>query len=210
MHISDGILSMPVVVGTSAAALGLVGFSLKGLEEKEIPKIALMSAAFFVGSFVHFNVGFSSVHLLLSGVIGFILGRRTPIAISVALILQLLILQFGGFTSLGANILNVSIPAMLLSYCLRPYLGKGHKHNFFLGAIAGGGTVLLTILLICLTLLESNARFGIGIFSTIDALVFAHVPVMVIEAIVTGFIVQMMMQTRPDVLNKKKEGDEVA
>ena len=115
MHILDGVLGPPVVAATSVAAAGLVGWSLKDTKEKDIPQIALMSAVFFVGSLVHVNIGGSSVHLLLSGIIGLTLGRRTPVAVSIALILQLLILQFGGITSLGANIIDVSIPAMLIA-----------------------------------------------------------------------------------------------
>ena len=87
MHILDGVLSPPVVAVTSVAAAGLVAWSLKGTKEEDVPKIAVTSALFFVGSLVHVNVGASSVHLLLSGIIGLVLGRRTPLAISIALIL---------------------------------------------------------------------------------------------------------------------------
>ena len=94
MHILDGVLGTPVVVVTSVAAAGLVAWSVKGIKEKELPKIALMSSVFFVASMIHVNIGGSSVHLLMSGIIGLVLGRRTPFAIAVSLILQLLTIHF--------------------------------------------------------------------------------------------------------------------
>ena len=103
MHILDGVLSTPVAAATSAAAAGLTAYSLVGTKEKEIPKIALMAAVFYVGSLIHVNIGGSSVHLLLSGIIGLMLGRRTPVAIAISLVLQLITIHFGGVTSLSQD-----------------------------------------------------------------------------------------------------------
>ena len=204
MHILDGVLGTPVVAVSSVAAVGLVGWSVKGTEEKEVPKIALMSALFFVGSLVHVNLGGSSVHLLLSGIIGLMLGRRTPVAVSIALILQLLILQFGGLTSLGANIIDVSVPAMLIGALVRPYLGKSYGQDLAIGAASGGLSVILTVIFVSIMLIESNMRFGFGPFSAITGLLVGHIPVMVIEAVVTAFAVAIIMKARPDILGIDK------
>lgn len=201
MHILDGVLGTPVVAVTSVAAAGLVGWSLKGLKERELPKVALMSAVFFVGSMIHVNIGGSSVHLMLNGITGLMLGRRTPAAIAVSLILQLLIIQFGGLTSLGANIIDVSLSAMLAGYLIRPYIGKNPARNFACGAAAGGLSVVVTIILVSIMLIESNMRFGFGPFNAIEGLMLGHIPVVIIEAIVTGFAVQMIAQIRPEMLN---------
>jgi len=210
MHILDGVLGTPVVAATSVAAAGVVAWSLKGTKEKDVPKIALMSAVFFVGSLVHVNVGGSSVHLLLSGIIGLVLGRRTPVAISIALILQLLILQFGGITSLGANIIDVSIPAMLIAALVRPYLGRSRKLDFACGAASGGLSVVVTVLFVSVMLIESNLRFGFGPFSAVTGLLVGHIPVVIIETVVTGFAVSMIAAVRPEMLglelrNKEEE-----
>lgn len=206
MHILDGVLSTPVIAITSAAAVGLVAWSLKGTKEDDVPKIALTSAVFFVGSLVHVNVGGSSVHLLLSGIIGLILGRRTPMAISLALILQLLILNFGGLTSLGANIIDVSIPSMLVGSLVRPYLGKNKAVNFAVGAAAGCLSVILTVIFVSIMLLESNLRFGFGPFSALTGLIVGHIPVMLIELVVTGFAVSIIAEARPELFGMKRVG----
>ena len=152
MHILDGVLGTPVVAVTSVAAAGLVAWSVKGIKEKELPKIALMSSVFFVASMIHVNIGGSSVHLLMSGIIGLVLGRRTPFAIAVSLILQLLTIHFGGITSLGANVIDVSIPAMLVGWLIRPYLGKNSRTNLLCGAAAGALSVIITILFVSIML----------------------------------------------------------
>ena len=201
MHILDGVLGTPVVAVTSVAAAGLVAWSVKGIKEKELPKIALMSSVFFVASMIHVNIGGSSVHLIMSGIIGLVLGRRTPFAIAVSLILQLLTIHFGGITSLGANVIDVSIPAMLVGWLIRPYLGKNSRTNLLCGAAAGALSVIITILFVSIMLIESNVRYGFGPFNAIEGLMIGHIPVMIIEAVVTGFAIQMIAQVRPEMLS---------
>ena len=53
-----------------------------------IPRIALMTAAFFVASLIHVPIGPTSVHLLLNGLVGVLLGWRSALAIAVGLLLH--------------------------------------------------------------------------------------------------------------------------
>ncbi len=112
VHIADGILdSRWCVAGyVLAALLALVG--AWGVRDDEIPKIALISAVFFVASQIHIALGVSSAHLLLNGFVGVILGRRALLAIPVGLSLQAALFGHGGFSSLGVNSVILSIPAM--------------------------------------------------------------------------------------------------
>lgn len=207
MHISDGVLS-PVITGiTSVAAAGMVTYALVGIKEKELPKVALMAAAFCVGSAIHFRVGPSSVHLLLTGVIGLLLGKRAPLALFMALLFQLVAFQYGGITSLGANILTTSIPAVLVGMGARKAMRRWN-HPLPIGALAGGVSVLGTVLLVILLLIESNVRYGIGILSAARLLFIGHVPVMVVEAFVTAFVFQYMVNVRPEMIKKGGKNNE--
>ena len=47
---------------------------LKKLKEDKIPQAAILSAAFFVASLIHVPIGPSSVHLILNGIVGLMLG----------------------------------------------------------------------------------------------------------------------------------------
>lgn len=204
MHITDGVLSMPVVAVSSTIAAATTFYAVKQTKEKDIPKIAMMSAVFFVGSFIHMKIGPSSVHLLLNGIIGLILGKKAPLAILSALILQLLLFQFGGFSSLGANVLSVSIPAIIISIIFSKKIknSKSSRNTFLIGFLSGSISVAISVFLIVLFLLESNMRFGMGIISPVKTLVLAHIPLMLIEGVVTGFAVSFIMKVKPELLSE--------
>ncbi|MFP4388984.1 MAG: energy-coupling factor ABC transporter permease, partial [Desulfococcaceae bacterium] len=50
MHISEGVLSAPVLIAGAAVAAAGVAAGLRQLDEERIPRAALLSAAFFVAS----------------------------------------------------------------------------------------------------------------------------------------------------------------
>src|SRR5262249_24058426 len=54
----------------------------------------------------------TSVHLILNGLVGVVLGRRAPLAVAVGLTLQYLLLSHGGLTTLGINTCIVALPAL--------------------------------------------------------------------------------------------------
>ena len=74
MHISEGILSPAVLIGGAVIAAAGVAAGLRGIDQKEIPSIGILSAAFFVASLIHVPVGPVSAHLILNGMLGLILG----------------------------------------------------------------------------------------------------------------------------------------
>ncbi|QGU00263.1 Substrate-specific component NikM of nickel ECF transporter [Candidatus Syntrophocurvum alkaliphilum] len=202
MHLSDGVLTLPIVVTTTVAAAGLVGYSLKGIEEQDIPRISLLTGAFFALSSISVPVGPSSVHLLLGGLLGILLGKKACIAVLIGLLLQLFLFQHGGLTTLGANMLLVSIPA-LGAYWL--YKTIKIKSRFAIGFLAGSLAVIGTLILVILLLFLSNPVFGEGLFSVINILVIGHLPILLIEGIVTGFAIQFFYKVKPDILETQKE-----
>src|SRR5258708_7933272 len=103
VHIAGGVLSWP----TLAAGFVLVGLlavvAAWRIREDEIPRVALLTAAFFVASSIHVKLGPTSVHLLLNGLVGAILGRRAPLAILVGVTLQALLIPHGDISTIGVN-----------------------------------------------------------------------------------------------------------
>ena len=114
MHISDGIISIEVATVSAVATLAFCVYSFKNLTNEKIALVASMSALFFVTSFIHIPFGVTQIHLMLIGFIGIFLGSVAFISIAIALILQALLLGFGGLSSLGANILVMALPAYLV------------------------------------------------------------------------------------------------
>jgi len=74
MHIVDGALSAPVLAGGAALAVAGVAYGLRRMDYDRLPQVGVLSAAFFVASYIHLPLGFSSVHLILNGLIGLALG----------------------------------------------------------------------------------------------------------------------------------------
>jgi cobalt/nickel transport system permease protein len=95
MHISDGVLPMAVTVATAAMAVVGVAVSLKKVGNEDLPKIAVVTSSFFVASLVHLPFGPTSVHLILPGVVGALLGPAAFLSIALGLFLQSLLFQFG-------------------------------------------------------------------------------------------------------------------
>lgn len=78
MHISDGGLSTAVCAAGYAITVAGIAFAVKGTKEEDIPKISLMAGTFFAISLIMIPIPPSSVHPLMCGLIGIILGRRSP------------------------------------------------------------------------------------------------------------------------------------
>lgn len=197
MHIADGVLPAWMLAAGFLATSVLLYFSLYKIDAEEIPKISLVTAALFVASLAHFPVGPTSVHLLLDGLAGMMLGRRAFVSVFVALALQAAFFQHGGLTALGINALNMGIPALLAWQIFRRrYAFELPSREFAFGALAGGAAVLLAALMVFAELLA----IGEG-FREISILVLAsHVPVILVECVVSGSAAGYLATTRPEML----------
>lgn len=112
VHVSDGVLTGPTQAGGFMLAAGLVAWAARRVADAEVPRIALLSAAFFVASLIHVPAGVVKVHLLLNGLMGIVLGRRAVLAVAVGLTLQALLIGHGGIAALGVNVCVMALPAL--------------------------------------------------------------------------------------------------
>jgi len=74
---------------------------------------------FFVASLIHIRVYPTSVHLLLNGLVGIVLGLRAALAIPLGIFLQAVLVQHGGFTTLGVNCCDMVLPALFVGGMFR-------------------------------------------------------------------------------------------
>ncbi|KAA6184180.1 cobalt transporter CbiM [Thiohalocapsa marina] len=196
-HIPDGVLSAPVLVTGAAVSVGLLALALRRLDDRHIPQAAVLSAAFFVSSLVTVPVGPSSVHLLLNGLMGLILGVTVVPALAVALLLQALMFGYGGVTVLGVNLMNLALPALLCAFLLRPWLARVPPRRGWLpGAAAGALGVLGTGALVAGSLALSGEAFvpAAGIIA------ISMVPLAVVEALISAVIVGFLLRVEPGLL----------
>jgi len=197
MHISEGVLSGPVLAGGAVLALGGLALGLRELRADDLPRVALLAAVFFTASLIHINIGPFSAHLLLSGLIGLVLGWAAFPAIFVGLLLQGVLFQYGGLTVLGVNTFNLAGPAAALGLIGRAVMARfGQRTARVYGLLAGGGAILISGLLAAVSLGLSGREFA----PVAAAFALAHLPVSAVEALVTLFAVQFLLQVRPGLL----------
>jgi cobalt/nickel transport system permease protein len=203
VHLSDGAIADPWLVAGFAGAAILLLLAMWRMREEEIPRIGVLTAAFFVGSSIHIPLAVlpTSVHLILNGLVGVILGRRAPLAITIGLLLQYLLLSHGGYTTLGLNACIVGIPAVIAGWCypiLRRLGLSAFTRGVILGASAAAGAVTLNFFVLLLAGKED--------WSTLAKLVLlAHVPVVLIEGAMLGVIVRYLEKVKPEMLAGERQ-----
>jgi cobalt/nickel transport system permease protein len=196
VHLSDGVLADPWLVGGFVGAGLLLAAATWRLTDEWVPRIGVLTAAFFIGSTIHFKLGFTSVHLILNGLVGVVLGRRAPLAIAVGLTLQYFLLAHGGWTTLGLNTCIIGLPAVLAGWAFPP-LRRAGVPSFPLGVLLGSGAVAASVGLNFLVLLVGGKED----WETLAKLVLlAHVPVVVIEGLVLGVVVRYLEKVKPEML----------
>jgi len=197
MHISEGVLAAPVRATGAALTAGGVAIGLKKMETSQVPAVALLSSTFFVASLIHIPIGPASAHLVLNGLAGLLLGWRAFPAILVGLALQAVFFQFGGLTTLGVNTFNMAFPAVVVHYLFAPWRGTVSRTLVFaISAFCGACALFLSGLLIGVSLVFTGEPF----WRMAQLVVVAHLPVMVVEGLLTGFCTLFLLKVKPELL----------
>ena len=154
----------------------------------------LLGAAFFVASLIHVPIGFSSAHLILNGFLGVVLGWAAFPVIFVALLLQAVLFQFGGFTVLGVNTATMGLGALAAYGIFYAIAGKSANKRLKLAGFCGGFSALTALAL----------AFTNEGFVTAAWLIFlSNLPVMVVEGVITAFAVVYLKHSDPGIFDEK-------
>jgi cobalt/nickel transport system permease protein len=212
MHIPDGLLPPQVCVGGYAVTGLATWYSLRQINRRDhptadVPKAALLTAAFFLASSLHVPIPPASVHLVLNGLLGVVLGFFSFPAILIGLFFQAVMFQHGGLTTLGVNAAMMGSGALLayFIYSLHPvakgWLGKQWSmllFAFIAGAIGLGVSMAIFLVLVVTQIpagfnaaTEQAAIYGLGI---------AHVPLMLLEGFFTAAIMLFFYRVKPELL----------
>lgn len=196
-HIPDGVLSVPVLAAGGVLAAAGIGLALRRLDERVIPKVAILSAAFFALSLVAIPAGPTTVHLLLGGLMGLVLGPSVFLAVFAALLLQAVMFGFGGLTTLGINTFNIAAPGYLCGLLVGPAVAKSAPARAAI--LAGTGSALAIVLtgaLVALALYWSSPDYAVSA----KIMTAAYLPLAVIEGLVAGFCVSFVKRVKPELL----------
>jgi len=199
MHISEGVLSGPVLASGAVIALAGTSIGLKKINYDHIVHVAILASSFFVASLIHVNIGPASSHLILNGILGLLLGFAAFPAILTALLLQSVFFQYGGLTALGVNVVIMAVPAVVSHYLFLPFLGRSPRLTFVAGFLSGSISILFSALLLGSALWFTDQNF----FEISLAIILANIPIMIIEGIVTGFCVAFLLKVYPEIIPGK-------
>lgn len=208
MHIPDGMMPVGYAIGGWIAAGGLVAISVRRIEARPdpragIPRAAMMTAVFFAASLVHIPVPPASVHLMLSGLMGVMLGWFAVPAIMIGLFFQAVMFGHGGLTTLGLNGIVFSVPALCAFALMRPFVRSDHAMlRTVAGFVAGAGSVLLALALFATILLAGlPAELDAGAErAAILALVIAHLPLALAEGLVVAAALGFFRRVGPELI----------
>lgn len=209
MHIPDGILPVPVTLGGYAITIGAVWFCLHKIKQKDdpredIPRASLLTAVFFVASLIHFPVPPMSVHLMLSGLLGALLGFFAIPAILIGLFFQAVMFGHGGLTTLGVNTVIIGFPALVAHFIFRlrnlgqKGPGKTGLYGFAAGASAIGLSVVMFAVILLFTFPADLSRSMEQ--SAILILMAAHIPIIIIEGLITAMAAVFLLRVSPRLL----------
>jgi cobalt/nickel transport system permease protein len=210
MHVPDGILPITTCIAGYATTAALTGYALRKIGQQRdpraaIPRASLLAAAFFVASWVHIPVPPVSVHLILNCLLGAVLGYFAIPAILVGLFFQAIMFGHGGLTTFGVNATIMGAPALLAWLVVRGFRLQATTSRAwvwgagFLAGVVGVG--LATLLFAGVLVLSIPATLDAATErAAIVALSVAHLPVMLIEGIMTALVLGFLHRVSPAML----------
>lgn len=204
MHLPDGIVPVEMALTGYACSAGLVAVALHRIKARpdpqaEIPRVAMLTTVFFAASLVAVPVPPTSVHLMLAGLMGVMLGWFAVPAIMVGLFLQAVLFGHGGLTTLGLNGMIMCLPALLALGLWRQIGGRWPDLAAF-GAGAGAVVVAIAIFAaIVLTGLPAELdaraeRAAVQIFA------LAHLPLALAEGVIVLVLLRVLRLIEPRLL----------
>lgn len=212
MHISEGILPAQLCIAGYGFTSLITWYSLRQINrlpnpQANIPKASLLTAAFFVASSIHIPIPPTSVHLVLNGLLGTVLGYYAFPAILIGLFFQGIMFGHGGLTTLGINALVIGLPALLAAqiFQLRHFFGNGIRENLSMnifGFMAGASAIGVSTL-IFFSLIITNIPSGLNEAlegKAMYILIISHIPLMGIEGILTAMVVSFLRRVMPELL----------
>jgi cobalt/nickel transport system permease protein len=184
MHIPDGFLSVLVSIFLWATSVIAIGYALRrvgqDLGERQVPLMGVLAAAIFAGQMLNFTVaGGTSGHLLGAALATILLGPWAAIIVMTTVVsIQALIFQDGGLLALGANIFNMAIIGVSVSYfaytSLKKLIGEQKWGVFVNGFVTAWFSIFIASLAAALELAASGtspANIAVPAMGGIHALI---------------------------------------
>jgi cobalt/nickel transport system permease protein len=207
MHIPDGFLSAMVSIFLWVISIVCVAITLrrlgKILGERQVPLMGVLAAAIFAGQMLNFTVaGGTSGHLMGATIATILLGPWAAVIVMTTVVgVQALIFQDGGLLALGANIFNMAVIGVFVSYFVNRTilrLSGGRRWGIFLGGfLAAWLSIVIASFAVALELAISGTSPA---NITVPAMGGIHALIGIGEGLITVGALSFLAAVRRDLL----------
>lgn len=205
MHIPDGFLDPLTAAATYLITAGYGLAAWRRLKASFTPErvslLVVLSAAIFVAQMLNWPLpGGTSLHFVGGALAGILLGPLLGfVSLALVIAVQCLVFHDGGITTLGANLLNMAIVAVLTGYAvfrlsLRLASGRGSR---LVGAFVGGWLSIVLAGLACGLEIGLSPAFGFPVDVTVPIMVGWHAALGVVEGVITALVVDYVYARLP-------------
>ena len=212
MHIPDGFVPPSVCIAGYAITGGTTWYCLHKINKEKnpqakIPKAALLTAAFFVVNAINIPIPPSSLHFVLNGLMGVVLGYYAFPAVLVGLFFEAVMFQHGGLSTLGVNAVIMGIPALIAYYIFRlRHRVKSHQPKWtkLFAFLAGTGGVMIAASLftiIVITTIPADIDAQTERNAVYLSLAIYTVPAL-IEGVFTAILATFLERVKPELLDR--------
>lgn len=204
MHIPDGFLDAKTLIGTGIFSIGGIAYALKRvreiLQDKMVPLMGVSAAFIFAAQMLNFPVaGGTSGHLLGGVLAAVLLGPWAGmLVISSVLIVQCLIFQDGGLLALTANIFNMGLIGAVGGYYVYAWLKEVLGKNVIAASAVAAWLSVVVASSACAVELAISGTSPLMI--ALPAMAGVHALIGIGEAIITGVVIGLVLNTRPDLI----------
>ena len=184
MHIPDGFLSLILSLILWVVSLVVIFLAVKHYakesDKQKLPLMGVLAAVIFAGQMLNFNVvGGTSGHLLGAALATILVGPWEAVLVITSVVtVQAVIFQDGGLLALGANIFNMAVIGVTVSYAVYTVLNKVIRKGKWAfgvkGFIAGWCSIFIAALAAALELAISGtspANIAVPAMGSIHALI---------------------------------------
>jgi cobalt/nickel transport system permease protein len=206
MHVPDGFLSAPVAVTTWTVAAGGLAVALRQerRDAARFPAGVLGALAAFVFAAQMVNVPVApgtSGHLVGATLVALVVGPwRALVVMAVVLAAQATLFQDGGFTSYGANLIDMGLAGAFVGFAVATFVARAMRglRGVLVGGIAGAFVATLCGAVLTSLWLALSGLYPLG--GILPLMLVSHSAIGVLESALTAGILATLLRWRPDLL----------
>lgn len=209
MHIPDGVVDPAVSVAAGVVAVGAVAMAVraarKDVDEASVPIAGLTAVFVFAAQMINVPVAAgTSGHLIGAVLASILIGPfAAMLAMTVVLCVQALVFADGGLSALGLNIVNMGVIAVIVGWAVFRLMSRVTRGRASLVPLAAGMAGFVGAMAAVSGFVVEYALGGVApipIHTVALAMLGTHVPIALIEGVITGLVVASVAKVRPDLV----------